>query len=563
MPQWRYNREKSAMANPEGMWADVPLASPIANNAIRLRDLLERARDTIRLAFKEPVWVFAEVQEIKYHQNDHVFLTLVDVEGGQAHTKGNLWQSTGAQRLAQIEQTRGERLRKGEKIFVLCRPEYHPTFGFSITIADIQFAETIGPAEQALRDALKRLRIEGILSRNRDLPGPQVVFRVALVAPRMAEGSLDFQRILSREYDRAPTLVRVHHATFQSEAAAQEIPTAIATACAWHPDIIVLARGGGSKADLLYLNNYSIGRAICDCPVPVWSGIGHSTDKTLIDEVAHRVFKTPSDVAHQIVSLVEAALRDVGDFSHSAARIASVITDRVDLGLRREWKHARSCVTTSLEKAVLKAGDLGTTASSCGKIITEVWVRHLALCRSDSVAAAYASWRRALTNSREQAQTSASNSRLLGERWVHTLSLKQAAVLGTVQNLFRDFSDQVQNYSKRCGEASGYVLRRIENDTTRIRASFEASTDVCLKRRIEQLEDCWQEPKKSVTGALLRASTQARQSGKSIQSLIWVKAGTLQADLSQKLLVTGQASYSAIGHRKLLVDSEVTFAVWR
>jgi hypothetical protein len=130
----------------------------------------------------------------------------------------------------------------------------------------------------------------------------------------------------------------------------------------------------------------------------------------------------------------------------------------------------------------------------------------------------------------------------LGERWVHTLSLKQAAVLGTVQNLFRDFSDQVQNYSKRCGEASGYVLRRIENDTTRIRASFEASTDVCLKRRIEQLEDCWQEPKKSVTGALLRASTQARQSGKSIQSLIWVKAGTLQADLSQKLLVTGQAS---------------------
>src|SRR5262249_12218714 len=250
----------------------------------------------------------------------HVYLTLVDVQGSQAQTKGNLWQSRGAQRLSQVELARGEKLSRGEKVYVLCVPEYHPTYGFSLTVTDIQFADTLGPAERALRQAIKRLTNEGMISRNRDLPSPQVVFRVALIAPKAAEGFLDFQRILFREHHRAPTLVRVYHSTFQSEGAAQDIPIAIARACAWHPDVIVLVRGGGSKADLLYLNDYSIGRAICECQVPVWSGIGHSTDKTLIDEVAHRAFKTPSDAAHQIVTLVEGTLTKVGEFSRTTAR---------------------------------------------------------------------------------------------------------------------------------------------------------------------------------------------------------------------------------------------------
>jgi exodeoxyribonuclease VII large subunit len=255
---------------------DEEATSSLPNTAIRLRDFLEQVRQVVRSAYKDAVWVLAEVQAIKISPAGHVYLTLVDAPGGQAQTKGNLWQSNGARRLKELEATRGEQLSKGEKVFVLCKPEYHPTYGFSLTVTDIQFADMLGPAERALRQAVKRLKDEGLFSCNGELAVPQMILRVAIIAPRGAEGLADFQRILFEERARAPVLLKTLHAAFQGDTASKEIPTAISEACVWRPDVIVLARGGGSKADLLYLNNYLIGRAICDCDVPVWSGIGHS-----------------------------------------------------------------------------------------------------------------------------------------------------------------------------------------------------------------------------------------------------------------------------------------------
>jgi exodeoxyribonuclease VII large subunit len=201
--------------------------NPPWDNAIRLRDLLDAVRQTLRTAFKKEVWVFAEAQDIKRAEQGHVYLTLVDANEGQVSTRAILWASQGGQRLANREQERGEALGRGEKIIALCSPEYHTSYGFRLIVTDIQFADTLGPAERRLRDALKKLAREGIITKNQELPVPFVALRVALITPRLAEGSLDFQQILLQERKRAPTLVRVYHAVFQSEAAAQDIPTAI------------------------------------------------------------------------------------------------------------------------------------------------------------------------------------------------------------------------------------------------------------------------------------------------------------------------------------------------
>jgi exodeoxyribonuclease VII large subunit len=548
------------MAETGNPWAEEALASPIPNNAIQLKDLLDRARQVLRTAFKEPVWVLAEVQAIRTADRGHVYLTLVDVDRGQAQTKGNLWASRGAQRLAELEQARGERLSKGEKVFVLCTPEYHPTYGFSVTVNDIQFADTLGPAERALRQALKRLKDEGLISRNRELLNPQVVFRVALVAPRAAEGSLDFRRILFQERTRAPIVVRQYQATFQGEGAAQEIPIAISRACGWQPDLIVLARGGGSKADLLYLNNYTIGRAICDCQVPVWSGIGHSTDKTLVDEVAHKAFKTPSDVAHQIVNLVQIALGEVAELSRSVARIGSSMTERANHGLQRDWIEARNYSRGSLEKAARRKDDVATTASSCGRIITEIWVRHLALCREGSIAAASASLVRASASCREQAQMSVSASKLLGERWTNSLRSHRTVAAGAIRTLFRNLEGRAQSSYNLCKEASRLALRRLQTDIAHLRHSIEASPELCLEHLGQELEVCWQEPKKAVEHVLVRASTQVRQSAQSIRSLLSVQVRSVQVAFGQSFLLAGQASHLMIGQRKLLIDNHLKLA---
>jgi exodeoxyribonuclease VII large subunit len=70
-------------------------------------------------------------------------------------------------------------------------------------------------------------------------------------------------------------------------------------------DLIVLIRGGGSRSDLAGFDSESIARAIANCAVPVWTGIGHEIDRSVADEVAHTAFKTPTAVAAAIVERTE------------------------------------------------------------------------------------------------------------------------------------------------------------------------------------------------------------------------------------------------------------------
>jgi exonuclease VII large subunit len=117
------------MSNPDRRGLTSPPATPW-DNAIRLRDILEGVRQVLRGAFSEAVWVFAEAHEIRRVEKGHVYLTLVDAQEDQVSTKAILWAGDGGQHLADREEERGEPLRKGEKIIILCSPEYHTRYGF-------------------------------------------------------------------------------------------------------------------------------------------------------------------------------------------------------------------------------------------------------------------------------------------------------------------------------------------------------------------------------------------------------------------------------------------------
>ena len=71
--------------------------------------------------------------------------------------------------------------------------------------------------------------------------------------------------------------------------------------------MIVITRGGGSRADLSWFDQQALCEAIARCPVPVVTGIGHEIDRSLADEVAHTSCKTPTAVAELLVGRVRAA----------------------------------------------------------------------------------------------------------------------------------------------------------------------------------------------------------------------------------------------------------------
>ena len=148
---------------------------------------------------------------------------------------------------------------------------------------------------------------------NKLLPAPWDFNAVLVVAPPGGAGLGDFQAEANRLAQFGVCQFTYVYSRFQGEGAASEILTALQTALStWDssnagpPDAIVLIRGGGAVNDLAWLNDYHLARLICDQPIPVWSGIGHERDSTVLDEVAHTSFDTPSKVIAGIEKLITA-----------------------------------------------------------------------------------------------------------------------------------------------------------------------------------------------------------------------------------------------------------------
>src|ERR1019366_9515215 len=98
-------------------------------------------------------------------------------------------------------------------------------------------------------------------------------------------------------------------ATFQGLDAPSSIRTAVQNALAAHRqnpfDALVVIRGGGSVTDLAWLNDLQLATVLCLSPIPVFTGIGHERDITILDDIAHTRFDTPSKVALREKTMVE------------------------------------------------------------------------------------------------------------------------------------------------------------------------------------------------------------------------------------------------------------------
>ena len=116
-----------------------------------------------------------------------------------------------------------------------------------------------------------------------------------MIAPKKAAGLGDFKKDADALQKAQVCEFIYHSATFQGNTAAQSIMQNLAQALKqWAqtyphaPDLIVIIRGGGAVNDLAYLNDYALAALLCKRSVPVWAGIGHEKDRTILDEIAHR-----------------------------------------------------------------------------------------------------------------------------------------------------------------------------------------------------------------------------------------------------------------------------------
>ena len=234
-----------------------------------------------------------------------------------AQARGAIWARTAERIVPEFERATGAQLAPGIKLLVLAKPVFKAQYGFSIEISGIDASYTLGDLEAQKRKIREQLQAEQIFDRNKRLPTPWDFSRVLVVAPQGAAGLGDFDAEAKRLRAHRVCEFLYAHSRFQGAGAPAEILAAIEAgirdAGQEQLDALIIIRGGGAVNDLAWLNDYQLARFICTSHVPVLTGIGHERDSTILDEVAHRSFDTPSKVIAAVEKQIALRARDAKD----------------------------------------------------------------------------------------------------------------------------------------------------------------------------------------------------------------------------------------------------------
>ncbi len=272
---------------------------------ITLKELQRMVKLTLDERFALPVWVSAEISEIKVNYSGHCYLELVEkgTDDGlpTAQARAVIWRSQFPRISARFESETGQRLVAGIRLLAKVLVSYHELYGFSLQITDIDPAFTVGDLERQRQQTIAQLHEDGVWEMNRSLPMPDVVQRVAVVSSAQAAGYQDFCKELAKSPYRFETVL--FDAFMQGAAAEDSIISALCEVAARPErfDVVVMIRGGGSRSDLTCFDSYRLCTYVAQFPLPVLTGIGHDKDTSVADLVAHTALKTPTAVAGWLV----------------------------------------------------------------------------------------------------------------------------------------------------------------------------------------------------------------------------------------------------------------------
>lgn len=298
---------------------------------VTLSQLMLGVTQAVARAYPSGVWTMVEVIKADA-RSGNVYLELAERAEGRvvAQARGTIWAAEARRLIPEFQRATGVVLGAGIKLLVRAKPAAHAIYGLSVAIDAIDPDYTLGDLEAKKREIRTRLQREGLFEMNRQLPQPWDYNAVVVVAPQGAAGLGDFQAEAERLARHGVCEFVYAHSRFQGEGAAAEIRAAILGALRSYernagglPDAVAIIRGGGAVNDLAWLNDYELARCVCELELPVLTGIGHERDSTVLDEVAHTSFDTPSKVIAGIEQLIGQRSREAQAFFDSVTQRAS------------------------------------------------------------------------------------------------------------------------------------------------------------------------------------------------------------------------------------------------
>ncbi len=300
--------------------ADTP--APRDNNPpLSISELSFALKRTLEERFGH-VRLRGEVSKVNRHASGHVYLTLKD---DKACIDGVVWK--GSVRGLGIQPETGLEVIVTGKI-----TSYPARSSYQIVIETMEAAGA--GALLARLEALKtKLRDEGLFEAARKTPLPA---HPAVIGVITSPTGAVIRDVLHRIAERWPCRVIVWPVVVQGEAAAAQVATAIRGFDALRPggpiprpDLVIVARGGGSVEDLWPFNDEALARTVAEARIPIVSAVGHETDTTLIDFVSDRRAPTPTGAAEMVTPVLADLVGWVADLSARSVRAAGrLVEDR-------------------------------------------------------------------------------------------------------------------------------------------------------------------------------------------------------------------------------------------
>lgn len=288
----------------------------MGETAISLVEFNRRIGGLLHDASVQRCWVVAETSDVR-QSGGHCYLELVqkDAQTGQtlARMRGIVWASVYARLRCEFERATGQPFASGMNVMVEVCANFHEQYGLSVVITGINPTYTLGDMARQRLEILNRLRSEGIIDMNKQLPWADVAQRVAVISAAGAAGYGDFMNQLHNN----PSGIKFYTCLFPAVMQGQSTVTSVIAALerindyADLFDCVVIIRGGGSTSDLNSFDNYDLAANVAQFPLPVICGIGHDRDNTVVDSVASVRVKTPTAAAEWLLDRAQSALDHV------------------------------------------------------------------------------------------------------------------------------------------------------------------------------------------------------------------------------------------------------------
>lgn len=271
-----------------------------------LLEVTKSLQSVIRKTYTSTYWIKAEIAKLNFYpKSGHCYPDLVYKVDGRvkAEMRSIIWRNDFRRLNKAFRDVAKEELKDGMQILFRAQVSFHPKYSLSLNILDIEPAFTLGEMAREKAETISRLKKESVFMLNKQLTFPLLPKKLAVISVSTSKGYHDFLNILQKN----PYGFQISHDLFSALLQGDRCAVSIGQQLdaievqKSEYDAVAIIRGGGGDVGLNAYDDLELSRRVARFPIPVISGIGHSTNETVVEMVAHMNKITPTDVAYYIL----------------------------------------------------------------------------------------------------------------------------------------------------------------------------------------------------------------------------------------------------------------------